>query len=91
MIPPPWDPMYEAEDRTIVPDRTGQTWIIERPGYSMYLIIGSPELAAYNNNCDDKRWLHPTIDLMSGSPQSITEWTFESWSTRDSGSWKRIT
>jgi hypothetical protein len=89
---PLWDPMYEEEDRPTVPDRSGQVWVIECGGYSVHLVIGPPKLAVFNNHGDrDKRWRHPTLDLTTGSPRSIAEWTLEPWSTRDSGSWKRIT
>ena len=81
-------PSYEEEDRSTVPDRTGQLWIIDCGDYSVHLVIGAPRNAGFNYS--SKRWIHPTINLTSGSPQPIAEWTFESWGTRDGGSWTRI-
>lgn len=70
----------------------GQLWLIECGGYDVHLVLGPPKLVVFNNHDDrDKRWIHPTLDLLSGSPQPVAEWTFEPWSTRDGGSWKRIT
>jgi len=89
VTPPTWTEAYESNERELVPDRSGQTWVVGFENPHVYLIVGPPVPAHYNNSTNE-RWLHPTLDLTTGRNQRLNEWVFEPWSTRDSGTWKRI-
>lgn len=91
LFPQPWTPELELESRRVVPDRTGQTWnigefgphLILEPAIQAIHIVGS-------GIATDKRWVHPSVSLITGEEAKLGEWIDEPWTTRDSGSWKRI-
>lgn len=88
LFPLPWAPELELEERRVVPDRTGQTWVIGE--FGPHLILGPAVHVVEPGIVTDKRWLHPALTLNTGEVRKLGEWLEEPWLTRDSGGWKRI-
>lgn len=88
LFPLPWTPELELEGRRVVPDRTGQVWIIGE--FGAHLVLEPPVHVVGPGIVTDKRWTHPALSLITGEVRLLGEWIDEPWLKRDSGGWKRL-
>jgi hypothetical protein len=88
LFPLPWSPELELEERRVVPDRTGQVWVIN--DFGPHLILEPAIHVVGPAITTDARWVHPALSLITGEQRRLGEWIDEPWLTRDSGSRRRI-